>query len=454
MQKRSLELRAILRNLSKKWFNIVPHKYQEDILFHTFNPYERLVTVRAATGAGKSYITALSALLYAIFFDNVRVGIIAPSDDKTKIIMDHVARLLASSPIMEQIVQIDTNGDSKLERLTKEVSKQKITLRNGSSIQIITADIPHKGQKLMGFGFNLVIIDESGEIPSEVYPNIFRMYVRDHAKIVELGNPWGGNEFEKHSFDPDWISVHIDWETCVREGRFNYEDVMMAKKNATRLKWIVMYEANFPQNIDRAIFTVENHLNKATLDIPEDIVFEKYLFGIDVARGGEDYTVVTVIGISKGNYYFVDSLTIDSNDEMAITGRFRDKFEDYYDWTKCEIKIDTNGLGGGLHDRLKELGFPVYEFKSGWKSSNKEYANLKAETVFGLAKCMYDGRFFGLPKQSQYYLELRKWTYDVKSDRQNHIIDPEDKSPDYADSLAIAFSRPFQEISFITDVNI
>lgn len=295
----------------------------------------------------------------------------------------------------------------------------------------------------MGFGFNLVIVDESGEIPSEIYPNIFRMYVRDKAKIIELGNPWGGNEFEKHAYDPDWISLKVNWETCVEQGRFNHEDVMKAKENTTNLKWTVMYEAEFPKNIDCAIFTEEQHLSKALRTYDKNITFDSMLFGIDVARGGNDYTVVTVLGQKGGNIYFVDSYELDTNDEMKIIGKFRERYEDKTDWKKAEIKVDCVGLGGGLHDRLKELKFPVYEFRSGWKANNfNEYADYKAETVFGLAKCMYDGRFYGLPEKSKYYLELKKWTYDVRSDRQTHIVDPGDKSPDFADSLAIAFATP------------
>jgi len=61
---------------------------------------------------------------------------------------------------------------------------------------------------------------------------------------------------------------------------------------------------------------------------------------------------------------------------------------------------------------------------------------------------MYDGRFWNLPKNSEYIIELKKWTYEIRSDRQKKVIDPEDKSPDFADSLNIAVAEPEKRPGF------
>ena len=50
---------------------------------------------------------------------------------------------------------------------------------------------------------------------------------------------------------------------------------------------------------------------------------------------------------------------------------------------------------------------------------------------------MKAGNLRNVPQASSYTLQLRAWTYEVRSDRKLKIVDPEGKSPDYADSLLI-----------------
>jgi len=138
------------------FFDIEIYNYQHDILKAVFEG-KRKITIRSTTRAGKSFIIAISAILYAIFNNNVRVGIIAPSYDKTKPIMDYVATMLSSNNIFDQIVMVDTEGMSKLERLRKEVSKRRITFKNGSLIEIKSIDLQKKGFGVMGFGYDFVI---------------------------------------------------------------------------------------------------------------------------------------------------------------------------------------------------------------------------------------------------------------------------------------------------------
>ena len=73
-----------------------------------------------------------------------------------------------------------------------------------------------------------------------------------------------------------------------------------------------------------------------------------------------------------------------------------------------------------------------------FRSDSKRFFNLKTEAAFRLADMMKAGQVSGIPEASRYVLQLRAWTYEIRSDRQLKLIDPEDKSPDYADSLLIA----------------
>jgi len=54
-------------------------------------------------------------------------------------------------------VAIDLKELSRLERLGTEVSKRRITFKNGSYIEFRSADVQHRGMGAMGFGYNCII---------------------------------------------------------------------------------------------------------------------------------------------------------------------------------------------------------------------------------------------------------------------------------------------------------
>ena len=149
---------------------IEPYNYQYPIISAVLDRTITRTTIRAATRSGKSFIVAASFIAYAGVFSNSKVGIIAPSKDKTKIIMTYILEILSSSNL-EPVIDLDMMGLTKMERLKREVSKQRITFKNGSSIEIKTADVKNKGFSLMGAGYDLcipyneLIKTDKGDIP-------------------------------------------------------------------------------------------------------------------------------------------------------------------------------------------------------------------------------------------------------------------------------------------------
>jgi len=141
--------------------------YQKDIIDAAFR--HRKITIRATTRAGKSYCMAMVAILRATLLPNHPVGIIAPTHDKTRIIMNYVADLLASNPMFDEWAMVSTEGLTKLERLRKEVSKKRITGTNGSAIQCLSVDLDARGFGVMGWAFpclpkDVLILTDKGKI--------------------------------------------------------------------------------------------------------------------------------------------------------------------------------------------------------------------------------------------------------------------------------------------------
>jgi len=426
----------------KSYFGIDLFPYQKEIIESIFSD-DRKVTIRATTRAGKSYSVALAALLFALCYPGKKVGIIAPTQHKTKIIMGYIGEFLSLAPDLIEMLDMNISGKD-ITRLKRETSKQRITFVNGSSIEVLTADLPSGGQGLMGRAYHLTIVDESAEISAEAYSKIYRMLVESKdAKLVEIYNPWYLNHTYEHFNDESWKKIHIDWRRCVKEGRLHENDIMDQKRNLTELEFSVLYDANFPKDIENSIFSQQGHIENA-IRKKEFKLYDRILIGVDVARGGKDYTVITIVGEYKGDFSYIEYKKMDTNDIMKVVGMttlYADKYKAY----EVKISVDTVGLGAGVHDRLKEMSYNSTAFSAGSRARNKSrFYNIKAETIFELADIMKEGKFYNLPYPSEYALQLKKWIFEVRSDRQLRVIDPEDKSPDFADSLAITFNRPQQ----------
>ena len=112
------------------------------------------------------------------------------------------------------------------------------------------------------------------------------------------------------------------------------------------------------------------------------------------------------------------------------------------------IFVDENGVGGGVCDRLKEIGAPVYGVQFGRRAPHPtRFANLRSEIFWELRRLM-NARLIALPSDEILQAELLSLRYDVTSSGQVKL---ESKrairkkgmpSPDRADALALAFMRP------------
>ena len=299
---------------------------------------------------------------------------------------------------------------------------------------------------------NTNIIDETDMIDDESYVKIFRMLLEsEDSCLIEIGNPFSLAHFYRHHNDEEWHKIHIDAQDCIAAGRLTEEGVKEQRAEMSEFEATVLLDANFPEEIDMAVFG-KQAIQNMVAQKPEPAKFDKIIIGIDPAAGGRDRTVITPFGV-KGNEYWQlekDCITMDERDAMKIVGRVQELVTTKYNSMKVEIATDTVN-NRGIYDRLKENGYTVREFIAGKKAYNhKRFYNYKTEVAFKCAEIGKLGLIHNVPAASRYVLQLRSWTYEVRSDKQIKIVDPEEKSPDHADSLIIALSNDiFHEDMFM-----
>ncbi len=376
--------------------------------------------------------------MYAIFYNKSKVGVIAPTYDKTKIIMNYIAEMLSVSDL-EPIIDLDVMGLTKLERLKREISKHKITFRNGSYIEILSADVKGGGFGVMGKAYSLIICDESSEVPDDAYTKIYRMLVDSpNSKLVEIGNPWHLNHFFEHSRDANWLSIKIDWQQVVKAGRISFEDIEDQRRNMTPIDFIVLYDAEFPKEYENSLFK-HSDLIKAQREVNDPPEAPDRILGIDVARLGEDSTIIYLIH-RFGSFYIVKQMW--EYRKQTLSDTFSSIIQILNNTFINKINIDSTGVGGGLEDMLtsyiqnNKLNIELNPIVFSEKADDEHNLNRKADIFFNLSKIVSEGNLI-IPKDNILFNQLSKMLFEITPNGKKKIDDNQTKSADRADSLAI-----------------
>ena len=169
---------------------------------------------------------------------------------------------------------------------------------------------------------------------------------------------------------------------------------------------------------------------------------EPVYIGVDVARFGEDKSVLIA---RRGQRVIAVKPLGRDMDTMRVAGEAALMAADL---DAQAIFVDENGVGGGVCDRLKEIGAPVYGVQFGRRAPHPtRFANLRSEIFWELRRLMKD-RLIALPSDEELAAQLLSLRYDVSSSGQVKLESKRETrkrgipSPDRADALALALMRP------------
>lgn len=184
---------------------------------------------------------------------------------------------------------------------------------------------------------------------------------------------------------------------------------------------------------DRAILSRDNILDAMNREIEDDGAF---IYGVDVARMGDDRTVFWQRkGLKSTDYKIFSKLR---------TPEICDRLEQFVSFDKTAlVKIDDTGVGGGVTDEMMKRGYNIEPVNFGGVAADKDkYPNWISEAWFNMAELLPQ---IQLPMNSDLLMELstRNWTQDVKGKRRvegkNEYKKRGFRSPDIADACIIAY---------------
>lgn len=173
------------------------------------------------------------------------------------------------------------------------------------------------------------------------------------------------------------------------------------------------------------------------------------IFGVDIARGGRDKTrIVDRRGRCAGQT--VDE-TIDSDDLMDVAGRLVRLIDRH---GPDAVFIDSTGLGAGVYDRLRELGYKnVHSVNFGSKAlDDQRYANRRAEMWGTMQVWFSDAVGADIPDSDEWQASLCApgCRFDSSSrlllEKKEDIRQRVGFSPGAGDALALTFADPVEKI--------
>lgn len=298
----------------------------------------------------------------------------------------------------------------------------------------------------------LIIFDEASEIPKIIWDVASGALSDANTQIIWFapGNPTmpSGHFYNIHQegeHNP-WISRRVDSRSVsfTNKTELNRQIADEGEDSAfVRIRILGEFPGQGLNSFISRAVAVDAQTRE--VDVPYD---EPIIIGVDVARYGSNKTVLFPRrGRDARTYPAVSFVGIDTmrtvDEVLKMMARYHTNL----------VAVDGGGVGGGVIDRLRQLGVDVIEVQFGARAlpnlaqQNREkarYANKRAE-IWGLLRDWLRGG--ALPNDPQLLEELCAPLYSIDSEDVIRLEAKKDiakrldgLSPDIADALAITFA--------------
>lgn len=418
--------------------NFSPWSKQREIL-ESVRDHKR-TAVRSAHGVGKTAMAARCALWFLAAHPYSRVVTTAPTWSQVKEQLwreIHVAHMRA-----------DGFFDGQLDDTRLELAPDWFAI--GLSTDRPERFSGHHARDL------LLVIDEASGVSEEIFEAAETFLTSAGAKVLMIGNPTvnsGTFHAAFHRDRADWSRISI---SALDSPAFSGEKVSdeVLRRLVSR-QWVenarkrwgeesplfqVRVLGEFPSSADDTVCSL------AAIELAQRQRVEPtspLIVSCDPARFGSDETAIVVRHGSRVRI----AATYGKKDLMETAGRILRVARAEAakgDYTP-KIVVDDIGIGGGLVDRLREIGeFKVTAF-SGAASArdSKEYPNARSQAWFDFADRLAS---LDLDPDEQLAADLVAPTYKIDS-QGRRVVEPKSdtkkrlgRSPDRADAVLMAFA--------------
>ena len=328
------------------------------------------------------------------------------------------------------------------------VNEAELCLRlpNGARIWICGADNP---DALRGTYADGVVLDEYAQIKPDVFTEIIRpMLLSREGWAVFMGTPKGQNAFfelfnraqKAAQEEPGiwWVGVFRADES----GVITPSELERLRRETPQNIFRQEYLCDFTASAENILIPIDEVIQACSRNYAlSELRFAPKIIGVDPARFGNDRSVIFM----RQGLKALDPFVFHHLDNMALADRVAQQIESF---RPDAVFIDA-GCGGGVIDRLRQLGFSVMEIPFGAAPLRPgQYANKRAEMWGEMAAWIKAGG--SLPDCAELKADLCQVCYDfdvngrMRLEPKEKIKERCGKSPDTADALALTFAAPVQ----------
>lgn len=453
----SMPDKAILTLVDTYWDN--PVWFAEDMLNFYPDPWQEKVlmdlaahpkvSVRSGQGVGKTGLESIAVIWYLCTRPFPKVVATAPTRQQLyDVLWAEIAKWLSKS---------------KVERLLRW-TKTKIYMDGYEERWWATARTAVRAENMQGFheDYMLFVVDEASGVADPIMEAILGTLTGYENKLLLCGNPTktSGVFYDSHHTDRDVYKTHK--VSSMDSPRTSEENINMLLKKYGKDSDVarVRIFGDFPKGEADSLISLEvtEQAAETIVDISKSYTLN---VGVDVARFGDDKTLIAP---RVGNRV----LTLQEyskKDTMETTGNIIRTVEDlkqqYPQINRVLIKIDDDGLGAGVTDRLREvneerkLGYTIIPIKNGVKAKEEEHYYNKAAEMWDKMRELLDENMskflqgepgvIELPNDPVLIKQLSNRKYTVTSDGRIKLEEKKEmkkrigESPDRADAVIYAF---------------
>ena len=312
------------------------YKFQKKLIKNFHNNRFNICKMPRQTGKSTTVVSFL--LHYAVFNDNVNIGILANKAATARELLGRLQTAYENLPKWMQQGIIAWN-------------KGSLELENGSKILAASTS----ASAVRGMSFNIIFLDEFAFVPNHIADSFFASVYPTitsgkSTKVIIVSTPHGMNHFYRMWHDAergrnDYIPTEVHWsEVPGRNAKWKKQTIA----NTSEEQFRVEFECEFLGSVDTLISVAKlktlvynDPIKKnAGLDIYENPIDDhSYIITVDTARGIDgDYSAFIIFDITDFPYRVVAKYKNNEIKPMLFPSIIHDLAKAYnYAYTLIEV---------------------------------------------------------------------------------------------------------------------
>lgn len=323
-----------------------PDEWQKDALMDLAESSK--VAIKSGQGVGKTGLEAVALLWFLCCYPYPRIVATAPTKQQLHdVLWSEVSKWMGRSPLLSKILKW---------------TKTYIYMVGNEKRWFAVARTATKPENMQGFHEDnmLFIVDEASGVADPIMEAILGTLSGKNNKLLMCGNPTRTSGTFYDAFHVDRAMYNIHTVSSADSQRTNKQniDALIRKYGKESNVVLVRVLGEFPkqENDVFIIISIIEQCGSRMYQLPEDKGMPYIMFGVDVARFGDDETVI--YRNSRGKLKLVVNRR--GQNLMATVGDIVDQYKkaikEFPEYKgRIYVNIDDTGLGGGVTDRLKEV---------------------------------------------------------------------------------------------------